>query len=119
MIGTTIWLTTGGSAIGALARYGVGRFVGRCNRSAFPWGTWLINGFGTALFGIFAIAFAQNAPSLFLLLGAGFCGGFTTFSALSLETATLFRANRLLSLAYLVSSLGIGLVVAWLVQLWL
>ncbi|GLG00165.1 hypothetical protein Alches_02040 [Alicyclobacillus hesperidum subsp. aegles] len=119
MIGTTLWLTTCGSAFGALARYEVGRLVGGYARSAFPWGTWLINMLGTALLGIFAGLFAVTAPSLFIVLGAGFCGGFTTFSALSVDTITLFRTNRMLSLVYLVSSLGLGLVVAWLVQLWL
>ncbi|MFB5189922.1 fluoride efflux transporter CrcB [Alicyclobacillus fastidiosus] len=107
-----------GSAIGAVARYGVGVFIGRVNHSAFPWGTWLINVIGTALLGLFTLNLQSASPDLFLLLGTGFCGGFTTFSTLSVETVTLYRANRLLSLFYLFSSLGVGLILAWLINLW-
>lgn len=107
-----------GSAVGAVARYGVSALIAHVNKSVFPWGTWLINVVGTVLLGLFTIGL-QASHDLLLLLGTGFCGGFTTFSTMSVEMVTLFRSNRFLSIFYLFSSLGVGLILAWLIQLWM
>ncbi|GMA60079.1 fluoride efflux transporter CrcB [Alicyclobacillus fastidiosus] len=107
-----------GSAIGAVARYGIGVALTNVNKSVFPWGTWLVNVVGTTLLGLFTLSLQNASPDLFLLLGTGFCGGFTTFSTLSVETVTLFRENRRLSIFYLFSSLGVGLILAWITELW-
>ncbi|GMA61996.1 CrcB family protein [Alicyclobacillus fastidiosus] len=108
-----------GSAVGSVARYGVSTLIAHVNKSVFPWGTWLINVVGTTLLGLFALSLQKTSPNLFLLLGTGFCGGFTTFSTMSVETVTLFRNNRPLSVFYLFSSLGIGLILAWIIQIWI
>lgn len=108
-----------GSAVGAVARYGVSRWVAKVNSSIFPWGTWLINMVGTALLGLFTIRFQNTSPDLMMLLGTGFCGGFTTFSTLSVETVTLFRSHRMMGVVYLVSSLGVGCILAWLIDVWM
>jgi CrcB protein len=108
-----------GSAVGAVARYGVSCWVAKVNSSIFPWGTWLINMVGTALFGLFTFRFQNTSPDLMMLFGTGFCGGFTTFSTLSVETVTLFRSNRLVGVVYLVSSLGVGCILAWLMDVWM
>ncbi len=108
-----------GSAVGSVARYGVSCWVAKVNQSIFPWGTWLINLVGTALLGLFSFSFQNTSPDLMMLLGTGFCGGFTTFSTLSVETVTLFRSNRMMGVVYLVSSLGAGIILAWLINLWM
>lgn len=109
-----------GSALGAITRHALGQAVAKVNRSPFPWGTWLINVSGTLLLGIFVDTFTVNhhAPALFSLLGTGFCGAFTTFSAMSAEVAQLWRTQFLTASVYLVSSLGVGIILAWLVLSW-
>ncbi|WP_206918105.1 fluoride efflux transporter FluC [Alicyclobacillus suci] len=107
-----------GAAVGSVARYGVGILISNVNKTPFPWGTWIINMVGTTLLGLFTLSLKSHSPDLFTLLGTGFCGGFTTFSTMSVETVNLFRSNRLMSIFYLVSSLGFGLILAWLIKLW-
>lgn len=120
MTGFNAVLVGGGSAIGAVLRYGIGKAIGAVNHSEFPWSTWVINMVGTLLLGIFFAEFSAMHHDLtwWLLLGSGFCGGFTTFSTMSAESVQLFRTNVLLALLYLTTSLGVGLVLAWLSQVW-
>jgi fluoride exporter len=80
-----------GSALGGAARYGAGLLAERLWPTAFPWGTITIN-----VLGSFAIGWAARAPMpglLRLFLTAGVCGGFTTFSAFSLQTLVLARSG--------------------------
>lgn len=109
-----------GSAFGAVSRYGCGQWIAKFNRSSFPWATWLVNMTGTLLLGLFyqAFAAAHSHPDLWLLSGTGFCGGFTTFSTMSVEAVTLFRQKFVLGLVYLGSSLAIGLMIAWVTIWW-
>ena len=66
--------------------------------SAFPWGTLLINVTGSILLG-FIMHYALSTPGvsveLRVLLTTGFCGGYTTFSTYSYETATLIEDGQL------------------------
>lgn len=114
-----IFLAGGGAAVGAIARYSVGQWFAKINNSPFPWGTWVINIAGTILLGLFAQWFEPYSTAMWVLLGTGFCGGFTTFSTMSVETVRLFRVNVWLALVYIISSFGIGMIVAWMIQLWL
>ncbi|MCL6445609.1 MAG: fluoride efflux transporter CrcB [Alicyclobacillus sp.] len=109
-----------GSAVGAVARYFIGVGVAKVNNSPFPWGTWLVNMIGTFLLGIFTQMFnvLHHNPDWWLVLGEGFCGGFTTFSTMSVETVNLFRTGRMLGVIYLGSSLAMGLVFAWIAKWW-
>lgn len=109
-----------GSSIGALARYWVGRAITHVNNHTFPWGTWIVNVAGTLLLGIFSEFFTvlHHHPDWWLILGTGFCGGFTTFSTMSVEAVTLFRSQRILGIIYLGSSLALGLVLAWIAEWW-
>lgn len=84
-----------GGGIGAMLRYHAGRavtaFAGP--NTVFPWGTFMINVSGSLLMGVLAgwLARQDGSESLRLLLGVGVLGGFTTFSAFSLETAMLMQ----------------------------
>lgn len=77
-----------GGAIGAGARYEVGRWTVRQIGTGFPWGTLTVNLVGGLVMGLLAGAFAGRHyvdKPLWLLLGVGVLGGFTTFSSFSLD----------------------------------
>jgi CrcB protein len=101
-----------GGAIGAGFRYHIGYAALRNLGPAFPWGTWVVNLVGGFLMGILAGALmkqftpAEGEP-LRLFLGVGVLGGFTTFSAFSLETTNmLLRGQVMLAAGYAVSSVA-------------
>lgn len=71
---------------------------GRVGR-LFPYGTLLINVTGSLLLGIFTglVAFHGTPGAVRMIVGTGFCGGYTTFSTASFETARLLQERRHLS----------------------
>ncbi len=80
-----------GGALGALARFGVGQVTARTLGAAFPYGTLAVNVLGSLMIGALAALMLSSealAPWRPILI-TGFLGGFTTFSAFSLETLTL------------------------------
>lgn len=100
-----------GGGLGAVARY---LLSGVINKKYHPWGTFWVNIIGCILFGIFIKFYLLNQINLnckiFFL--SGFCGGFTTFSTFSSETAHLLLGDRcdiLIGVLYLILSLGFGL----------
>ncbi|MCL6454108.1 MAG: CrcB family protein [Alicyclobacillus sp.] len=111
-------LVSAGAAVGAVARYRVGRFVTQRVTSDFPWGTWVINVLGTLLLGIFyqELDVLHADASAWALLGTGFCGAFTTFSTMSVEAIALFRRRPSMCIAYVGSSLLVGMALAWITQ---
>ncbi|BBD98985.1 fluoride efflux transporter CrcB [Sphingobium amiense] len=114
---TNLFLVMGGGAVGAALRYQLGRFAGQIAPGvAWPWGTFaanLIGGFAMGLLaGWLARGGAGAGEPMRLLLGVGLLGGFTTFSAFSLETILMIeRGQATLALAYALASV-IGAVVA-------
>ena len=114
---TNLFLVMGGGAIGAGLRYQLGRFSGHlAPGSLWPWGTFaanLIGGFAMGLLaGWLARGSAVAGEPARLLLGVGVLGGFTTFSAFSLETFLMIeRGQPLLALGYALASV-VGAVVA-------
>lgn len=94
--------------------------AGACLRYAFalvirgPWSTLAANVTGSAALGAFAgLAVASDRPELLLVAGAGFAGGLTTFSALALDAATLWRgASKPLTLSYCALTLVAGVAAA-------
>jgi CrcB protein len=73
-----------GAAVGAPLRYLV---ASRLDRDRFPVGTLAVNVLGSFLLGLF-VAAGVNGHGL-ALLGTGFCGGFTTYSAFAVQTHRL------------------------------
>jgi len=107
----TLLVMTGG-AIGAALRYQLGRASLRVMGPGYPWGTLAANVLGGflmgALIGWLAVRYqGQHSEQIRLLLAVGVLGGFTTFSAFSLETMLMFERGELLSaLGYILLSVA-------------
>lgn len=115
------WLLVAiGSALGGVARHAVGLFVAQRWGGAFPWGTLTVNVVGSFAIGVLGalVAVSQRASTADVvreLLMIGFLGGFTTFSAFSLQTLQLLRDGRPgFALANVGASLALCLVAVWL-----
>lgn len=102
-----------GGGIGSICRYAFQRWATYLYPHSFPWGTFGVNMIGCLaigiIWGISLRSFAAN-EQLKLLLMTGFCGGFTTFSAFTLEGIGLIREQKLfLFFSYVIASVTIGL----------
>jgi CrcB protein len=110
MLGTLSQIAIGG-ALGATSRYLVGLGAARILGSSFPWGTLLVNVVGSFLMGILAIFVVQSEARAAPFLLTGLLGGFTTFSAFSLDTLNLIeRGQTWAALAYVFASVAFSLV---------
>ena len=115
---TYFWVALGG-ALGSVARYWMTNAVAALTGPHFPWGTILINVLGSFVIGLFAylatpvgrvpVSFDMRA---FVLVGI--CGGYTTFSAFSLQTLELARNGHWLEVAgNIVLSVVLCLAAVW------
>lgn len=96
-----------GSALGGLARFWLGIWSVVLLGPDFPWGTLLINVLGSLTIGAAATAFAPEAAGARAFVMIGLCGGFTTFSAYSLQSLELLQADRpAAALGYMASSVA-------------
>jgi fluoride exporter len=106
-------LVLAGGALGSGARYLVALWTLERLGAGFPWGTIAVNLAGSFLIGLLAtIADEAGAigPHLRLFLVAGVLGGFTTFSAFSLETLRLIEGQQpLRAVLYVLVSVAAGL----------
>jgi CrcB protein len=111
-----------GGALGSALRYGAGRWAIAAMGPGFPFSTFAVNILGGLLMGLLAgwlARIGEGGEELRLLLGVGVLGGFTTFSAFSLEVYNMItRAEVALAAAYAVSSTA-GSVLAVLAGVWL
>ncbi len=99
-----------GGMSGSICRYLISLLV---KSTLFPYATLIVNFVGCFFIGLLFSQFVNgkaNAPDLRLLLATGFCGGFTTFSAFSLECIMLLQQQRLwAALGYIFISIFTGL----------
>lgn len=114
-----------GGAIGSMARYGVGLAAVRlAPGAAWPWATLTVNLVGGLLMGLLVGWMAERAgagqENIRVLAGVGVLGGFTTFSAFSLETALMIERRQYgmaagyvaVSVVVAIAALMVGLMVA-------
>ena len=108
------WYVFLGSGIGGAARLLLGNFIQQRTGAAFPIGTLIINITGSFVLGFlirYALATPTITPEIRALLTTGFCGGYTTFSTYSFETATLIEDGRYERASlYVLLSVGIALI---------
>ncbi|MES2699887.1 MAG: fluoride efflux transporter CrcB [Pseudomonadota bacterium] len=105
-----------GGAVGSVARYQLGRlmtlWLGPQAMGAFPFATLAVNTVGSLAMGLLAgLLLRSGGETEFwrLLVGVGLLGGFTTFSAFSLETAILIQRGQIgVAGIYALLSLGLG-----------
>jgi len=98
-----------GGGLGASLRYLVGQWVVANIGVGLPVGTWMVNILGGFAMGLLAgwLARTGDTEELRLLLGVGVLGGFTTFSAFSLEVFSMINRGDIgLAGAYAVSSVA-------------
>ena len=87
-----------GGALGSCARYRLGSFIASRWGTAFPWGTFAVNVTGSIVIGAFLAVAGDRLhldPRWRFFLAIGFCGGYTTFSTFTYETAMLIEARAL------------------------
>ena len=108
-----LWVALGG-AIGSAARYGVNVWSGRMFGAEFPWHTLIVNVLGCFTMGLLTglmalkLNLSQEARAF---ITTGILGGFTTFSAFSLDVALLVERKAMLAAgAYVASSVLLCLV---------
>ncbi len=95
MTATLLQIALGG-ALGASARYLTGVAAARVLGKGFPWGTLIVNIAGSFLMGVLVVVLAHYSANRFApLLMTGVLGGFTTFSAFSLDAVTLYERGEL------------------------
>lgn len=113
-----VWIALG-SGIGGVARFACSESATWLWGSNFPWGILLVNALGSFVIGFF---FTYAGPDGRLLASTtvrqfvmtGLCGGYTTFSAFSLDTLNLMREDRLLAAgANVVLSVAACLMFVW------
>lgn len=102
-----------GAGIGGALRHGVNLGATRLFGFGFPFGTLIVNVVGSLLMGLFAgyFAYRTGVPQHFrLFLTTGVLGGFTTFSAFSLDAALLVERHAYgLAAAYVAVSVAVSL----------
>ena len=93
----TLLLTALAGGLGGAARYWVDTSVGRANRTAFPWGTFVVNITACLFLGVVAgvVSSRSSSDAVYAVLGTGFAGGYSTFSTALVETVRLMRAGEL------------------------
>jgi CrcB protein len=116
-----IGLVALGSALGGLARWGIGVGTARLFGTSFPWGTFIINISGCLFLGWFSTLLAEKVvgsqshwlreDDLRLMIAVGFTGAYTTFSTFEYEWHGLLGdGDGLSGMAYMFGSVFLGLV---------
>ena len=106
-----------GGALGAALRY-LGMRWATHALPGFPWGTMIVNVAGSLVMGLLAVALMERFPGSWgrfaPFLMTGVLGGFTTFSAFSLDALVLIERGRMLAaLGYVAGSVGLAILALW------
>ena len=108
------WSVAVGGALGCLSRYYLAQFIQQRAGADFPAGTLLINITGSFLLGFlmrYALQSGAISAETRAMLTTGFCGGYTTFSTFSYETALMIDDGEYArAVLYVGSSVGVALV---------
>jgi len=103
-----------GGGLGAALRHGINIAVARLLGTAFPYGTLLINITGSFIMGLVAAYFAFRGDASQhwrLFLTTGILGGYTTFSAFSLDAALLYERGEIgIAALYVIASVVLSIV---------
>lgn len=103
-----LWVGVGG-VFGGLCRFQLGKVVSEKANTAFPIGTFLINISGALLLGL--LTGIEPGNKIYLLLGDGFCGAYTTFSTFMYEGFNLFQeSEKLNAFLYVLGTLLLGVI---------
>jgi CrcB protein len=115
------WLAVAsGGALGSVARFWMTTLVTSFTGPRFPWATLLINILGSFVIGgVAGVTLTPQRmgmhPDLRIFLMVGVCGGFTTFSAFSLQMLELLRGGDVIpALLYAAGSVALCLLFVWL-----
>lgn len=104
-------LVGSGAAVGAMLRFTLNNYF-EPQAKRLPRSTFFINLTGSFLLGIF---FGMHlSSSLYLFLGTGVMGGYTTFSTFNFEVLVLWKNDRAMFYRYLMGSYGLGLLCSFL-----
>jgi CrcB protein len=104
-----LFLVGAGGALGSLVRYQLGKAVTERSKTSFPAGTFIINITGAILLGL--VSNLDVSKNMYLLLGDGFLGAYTTFSTFMYEGFNLFQENeKLNAFTYILGSLFLGII---------
>lgn len=118
----TFFLVFLGGGLGAVCRHAMGIAVARLAGAAFPFGTLAVNVLGSFAMGLLIAWLARRSGGdmhVRLLLATGFLGGFTTFSAFSLDVVALYERGALTAAAaYVIASVAVS-ILALFSGLWL
>ena len=106
-----------GGFIGSVFRHLIYQFVDKSFTETMPYGIFIVNAVGCLLIGL-AFGFLQKnsiSQDWYIFLATGFCGGFTTFSAFSLDNLRLIQNGEfLIAFVYAFGSVLVGLVAVYL-----
>ncbi len=110
---SNLLLVGAGGAIGSMARYLIGLWTLQRFGPGFPWGTLGVNITGSFLIGLLAELIMRKfgaSADMRLFLITGVLGGYTTFSAFSLDAITLFeRGDTILAITYIAASVVLSI----------
>ena len=114
-----LWVAIG-SALGGVGRFALSVLIAERIPGLFPWGTLIVNVTGSFVIGMFGALTGPggrvptgDSPRLFVMVGI--CGGYTTFSAFSLQTLDLMRLGDWQRAgAYVAASVVLCLAAVWL-----
>ncbi|MAK62327.1 MAG: fluoride efflux transporter CrcB [Ponticaulis sp.] len=105
-----------GGAIGSAGRFGIGALMLRLMGPGWPWGTFTVNLVGSLVMGLVIgwFAYKGGVSNAQIFLATGVLGGFTTFSAFSLETARMIETKAYTAAAlYAGSSVILGVIMVF------